>query len=84
MAERGADLGIFTADPPLRRFYESCGWQVLPGCVLIGGTAERPLPSDRFDKLTFAAFFTPHARRHANAFSNARVALYSGDIDRLW
>jgi aminoglycoside 2'-N-acetyltransferase I len=84
MAEGGADLGIFTADAPLRHFYESCGWPVLAGCVLLGGTPERPFPSDQFDKLTFAAFFTAHARRHAQAFSFSRVRLYSGAIDRLW
>jgi GNAT superfamily N-acetyltransferase len=84
MAQRGSDLGIFTADAPMRPFYESCGWQVLPGCVLIGGTPRRPFPSDMLEKLTFAAFFTAHARRHAHTFSNARIALYPGDIDRLW
>jgi GNAT superfamily N-acetyltransferase len=84
MAADGADLGIFTADRWLRRFYEGCGWQVLPGTVLIGGTPERPFPSDLFNKLTFAAFFTPHARRHAHAFNHCRVALYPGEIDRLW
>ena len=84
MADGRADLGIFTADAPLRRFYESCGWQVLPGCVLIGGTPRHPFPSDQFDKLTFGEFFTANAQRHAHTFSNARVALYPGDIDRLW
>jgi aminoglycoside 2'-N-acetyltransferase I len=84
MAAGGADLGIFTADQTLRPFYERCGWQVLPGTVLIGGTPERPFPSDLFDKITFASFFTPHARRHAHAFNRCRVALYPGAIDRLW
>jgi GNAT superfamily N-acetyltransferase len=84
MATRGADLGIFTADAALRRFYERCGWQTLPGTILIGGTPVRPFPSDQFDKITLAAFFTPRARRHAHAFHNCRIALYSGDIDRLW
>jgi hypothetical protein len=84
MAASAADLGIFTAAAPLRPFYESCGWDVLAGCVLVGGTPQRPFPSDQFDKLTFGAFFTAHARRHAHAFSHARVALRSGEIDRLW
>jgi len=84
MVHRGADIGIFTADTPLRPFYESCGWLVLPGCVLIGGTPRDPFPSDQFDKLTFATFFTASAQRHAHTFERSRVALYSGDIDRLW
>lgn len=84
MAASGVDLGIFTADRPLQRFYESCGWQTLPGTVLIGGTPDRPFPSDRFDKVTLACFFSAFAQRHAPAFSGCRIALYSGDIDRLW
>lgn len=84
MVADGADLGIFTADRPLRPFYESCGWQTLPGTVLIGGTPERPFPSDQFDKITFASFFTPRAQRHAHALHNCRIALYPGEIDRLW
>ena len=65
MAASGADLGIFTCDQPLRSFYERCGWQALPGTSLIGGTREDPFPSDRFDKVTLAAFFSARARRHA-------------------
>ena len=84
MAAGGADLGIFTADAPLRPFYEGAGWPVLPGCTLIGGTPQRPFPSDALEKLTFAAFFTAHAQRHQAAFRNARIALHPGEIDRLW
>lgn len=84
IAASGADLGIFTCDRPLRGFYEGAGWQVLPGSVLIGGTPEAPLPSDLFDKVTLAAFFTDHPRRHAKDFDCSRIELYPGDIDRLW
>jgi GNAT superfamily N-acetyltransferase len=84
MTERGADLGIFTCDTPLGPFYETAGWAILPGTVLIGGTPDDPFPSDRFDKVTLASFFTPHGRAHAAAFVGARVALYPGPVDRLW
>jgi GNAT superfamily N-acetyltransferase len=84
IAGRGTDLGIFTCDRPLAGFYESAGWQVLPETVLIGGTPDRPFPSDQFDKVTLAAFFTDHARRYAKTFDHARIALYPGDIDKLW
>ena len=40
IAQSGADLGLFTCDPPLQPFYERAGWQPLPGTVLIGGTRE--------------------------------------------
>ena len=84
IAEGGADLGIFTCDTPLGPFYERAGWTVLPGTVLVGGTPDDPFPSDRFDKVTLASFFTEHARAHAAAFAGARIALYPGAIDRLW
>ena len=80
----GADLGIFTCDRPLQAFYEAAGWQHLPGTVLIGGTPQDPLPSDRFDKVTLACFFSPAAQAAAVDFVGARVDLYPGEIDRLW
>lgn len=61
IAASGADVGLFTCDAPLRRFYESAGWEILPGTVLVGGTEAAPFPSDRFDKVTFGGFFTPGA-----------------------
>jgi GNAT superfamily N-acetyltransferase len=84
MATNGADLGIFTCDTPLRSFYESAGWEHLPGTVLIGGTPDDPYPSDRLEKVTMASFFTPAARAARPSFVGARVELYSGTIDRLW
>ena len=84
MAASGADLGIFTCDPPLQQFYEYCGWQTLPGTALIGGTPDRPLPSDRLNKIVLAGFFSAKAHTHAAAFEHSRIALYPGAIDRLW
>lgn len=86
MAELDLDLGIFTCDRPLRDFYERAGWQELAGAVLIGGTPEDPLPSDHpdFNKVTMAIFFSDAARAHQEAFQNSRIALYSGNVDRLW
>jgi GNAT superfamily N-acetyltransferase len=84
MAASGADLGIFTCDRPLQPFYEWCGWQTLPGTILIGGTPDRPFPSDQFDKVTLASFFSAKARLHASAFNQSRIFLHPGDIDRLW
>jgi GNAT superfamily N-acetyltransferase len=80
----GADVGIFTCDRPLQAFYERAGWELLPGAVLVGGTPEAPFPSDRFDKVTLARFFSAHGQRHAPAFAHARIALHPGEIDRLW
>jgi aminoglycoside 2'-N-acetyltransferase I len=86
IASSGVDIGIFTCDRPLQRFYERAGWPLLPGSILIGGTVESPFPSDQpgFDKVTLADFFSPHASRHRSAFEHARIGLYPGEIDRLW
>jgi GNAT superfamily N-acetyltransferase len=84
MAASGADLGVFTCDAELRRFYESAGWRHLTGSVLIGGTREHPFPSDVLGKVVMADFFTPRARAAEAAFVAAAIQLYPGDIDRLW
>jgi GNAT superfamily N-acetyltransferase len=84
IAASGADLGIFTCDRPLGPFYESAGWTILPGTVLVGGTPEAPFPSDQWDKVTLASFFGARARAAAAHFAGARIALYPGSIDKLW
>ncbi|WP_244178732.1 GNAT family N-acetyltransferase [Streptomyces rubellomurinus] len=86
MAARELDLGLFTCDRPLRAFYESAGWQALPGVVLIGGTPDAPFPSDRpgFDKVTMACFFSHRCRDARAAFHDTRIGLYPGEIDKLW
>jgi aminoglycoside 2'-N-acetyltransferase I len=80
----GADLGIFTCDRELGPFYESAGWQIVPGAVLVGGTLVDPFPSDQWDKVTLARFFSEKAKRNAKLFEDARIGLYPGTIDRLW
>jgi aminoglycoside 2'-N-acetyltransferase I len=80
------DLGLFTCDRSLEDFYRACGWELLPGTVLVGGTPDQPFPSDQpgFDKVTLGAFFTPKAIAARASVIDARVLLYSGLIDRLW
>jgi aminoglycoside 2'-N-acetyltransferase I len=82
--ESGADLGLFTCDRELGAFYESAGWLIVPGAVLVGGTPDDPFPSDQWDKVTLARFFSERARAHAAEFEHARIGLYPGIIDRLW
>lgn len=84
IADSDADLGIFTCDRPLQRFYEGSGWTALTGTVLVGGTPDAPFSSDQFDKVTMAALFSPAARRAAATFNHCRIALYPGDRDKLW
>ncbi|WP_328989444.1 GNAT family N-acetyltransferase [Kribbella sp. NBC_01245] len=80
------DLGLFTCDRPLQAFYESAGWHVLPGAVLVGGTPQAPFPSDQpgFDKVTMADFFSTASRQAQTSFHHARIELYPGAIDKLW
>ena len=84
MREAGADLGIFTCDRHLQGFYEGAGWEYLPGTVLVGGTPQDPFPSERFDKVTMASFFSAKANHARERFVKARVELFPGDIDKLW
>lgn len=87
LQNRGRDLALFTCDSYLGRFYAGCGFEVLPGTVLIGGTPEDPLRSDQVSdlgKLTFAAFYTTLAAAHRDDFIGTEIALYPGPIDRLW
>jgi GNAT superfamily N-acetyltransferase len=84
MADRGADLGIFTCDRPLRRFYESAGWEHLVGTVLVGGTPDDPYPSDDLDKVTMATFLSGRATANRARFVGVRIALHPGAVDRLW
>jgi aminoglycoside 2'-N-acetyltransferase I len=84
IAASGVDVGIFTCDTPLRPFYESAGWQLLPGVVLVGGTPEDPLASDSFDKVTMGLLLSERARLHDEDFRDTRIELYPGPIDRLW
>jgi GNAT superfamily N-acetyltransferase len=83
MAADGADIGLFTCDPPLRHFYEGCGWTVLNNTPLIGGTRAKPFPSDTLGKRTFARLFTARATAHRAAFEGAPIYLDLAEGD-LW
>ncbi len=45
MEDNGFDIGLFTCDRPLQRFYEAAGWSILIDCVLIGGIRSARLGS---------------------------------------
>jgi GNAT superfamily N-acetyltransferase len=83
MEEDGVDVGLFTCDPPLRAFYERCGWTVLEGAWLVGGTRAKPFPSNTLDKITFARFFSARAQVHENDFAGAAIWLELREGD-LW
>ncbi|MGH4031170.1 GNAT family N-acetyltransferase [Actinomycetota bacterium Odt1-20B] len=85
-AELGLDIGLFTCDRELQSFYESAGWEVVDGAVVVGGTEDDPFPSDQpgFDKVTMAGSFTAAGERAREAFRGRRIELCPGTVDRLW
>jgi hypothetical protein len=86
LSRQPVDLVIFTCDTPLRAFYESAGFEQLPGTVILGGTPVQPFPSDQpgFDKVTMAALLSPRAKEADADFAHARISLYPGTKDKLW
>jgi GNAT superfamily N-acetyltransferase len=83
MEQDGADIGLFTCDPPLRPFYERCGWTQLEGSALVGGTRAKPFPSDTLGKNTFGRFFSARAQTRRNDFMGAAIWLELREGD-LW
>ncbi|MEW2417919.1 GNAT family N-acetyltransferase [Streptomyces sp. NPDC046866] len=84
-ADPAVDVVLFSCDRPLAGFYEAAGFTRLPGAVLVGGTPEEPLATDApgFDKEVLGDF--PRlGHRAAAAFTDTRIALYPGLVDRLW
>jgi aminoglycoside 2'-N-acetyltransferase I len=84
IAASAVDVGLFTCDPALGRFYERAGWDLLPDTTIVGGTPEDPLSSDALGKITFGGFFSERARARRDGFVGTRILLYPGVIDRLW
>jgi hypothetical protein len=84
MAVGGADLALFTCDADLAGFYTGCGFVVLDGATVVGGTPQDPLRSDTLGKVTLARFYSDRARASAAAFEHCDIELYPGTVDRLW
>ena len=83
MEQDGADIGLFTSDPSLRTYYERCGWTLLEGASLVGGTRARPFPSDALGKITFGRFFSARAQARQSDFLGAAIWLDLREGD-LW
>ncbi len=79
-----ADLTLFSCDSSLISFYTRCGFEVVPGTVLIGGTPTDPLRTDDLGKTVLADFISPLAIARADDFVDTQIALYPGLIDKLW
>jgi len=83
IAASDADIGVFTCDPPLVDFYVGCGWSLMGGTWLVGGTRENPFPSNELDKCTLMGFFSEKARARRADFEGVAICLDLREGD-LW
>lgn len=83
MRKEGADIGVFTCDEPLRRFYERGGWIVSRGSPLVGGTREKPFRSEDLGKVTMVRLFSPRAQANRTAITSSPIRIDLGE-GKLW
>jgi aminoglycoside 2'-N-acetyltransferase I len=83
IAASGADIGVFTCDPPLVSFYVGCGWTPMPRTAVVGGTRARPFPAAPLGKQTMMGFFSPLAITRRRDFELATLSLNLREGD-LW
>lgn len=76
MAASGLDIGVFTCDPPLARFYARAGdWPIAAHVTLIGSRAAGALRSDTLNKVVLMRLFTAKARAAEAELSRATIDL---------
>jgi GNAT superfamily N-acetyltransferase len=70
------DLGIFTSDPPLARFYMRAGaWPVAPDVVLIGSHDDGALTSTALQKVVLMRLFSAKAQAAAGQLCRGVINL---------
>ena len=77
------DVGLFTCDHNIVPFYSKCGWSTLNDSYLIGGTREKPFPSNEHGKTTLIRFLSDKAKKNAKDFSKSPIYLELKEGD-LW
>lgn len=76
MAASGLDIGVFTCDPPLARFYARAGdWPTAAHVTLIGSRAAGAPRSDTLNKVVLMRLFTAKARAAEAELSRATIDL---------
>jgi len=83
IAASGADLGMFTCDPPLVAFFVQSGWMPMEHTAIIGREGLCARPADSLGKCTLTGFFSKKARRHRRDFVGASLYLNLREGD-LW
>ncbi|AZE11129.1 hypothetical protein C4K10_2849 [Pseudomonas chlororaphis subsp. aureofaciens] len=70
------DIGVFTCDPPLARFYARAGgWTIAPDVVLTGNRHDGALRSDTLGKVVLLRLFSAKARAAASDFASGVIDL---------
>jgi predicted N-acetyltransferase YhbS len=70
------DIGIFTCDPPLARFYARAGaWPVVPEVVLIGSRHDGALSSVFLQKVVLMRLFSAKAQAAAGRLCRTTINL---------
>lgn len=83
MEKGNSDIGLFTCEPSLVRFYRQGGWKYEKGTNLIGGTLAKPFRSDDLELSAMTRFFSDKAQKNRSAFEKADVYLELGE-KMLW
>jgi aminoglycoside 2'-N-acetyltransferase I len=83
MKGQKADIGIFTCDPHLEKFYNTFGWEIAERTPLVGGTPTKPYPSDALGKTTFIHLFSDKAKKNRERIGSAPIILDLGE-NKLW
>jgi aminoglycoside 2'-N-acetyltransferase I len=83
MKQENADLGVFTCDSNLEPFYTLKGWEIAPFSPLVGGTIEKPFPSDKLGKVTIVQLFSARAKEDRTRILSRPIVIGLGE-GKLW
>lgn len=83
MEQERADIGVFTCDAALRKFYECNGWSVSTKAPLVGGTKEKPFRSDELGKITLMKLFSDRAKAARKDIASVPIQIELGE-GKLW
>jgi predicted N-acetyltransferase YhbS len=76
IAQSTTDIGIFTCDPPLARFYTRAGaWPVVPDVILMGSRHDSALSSVSLQKVVLMRLFSEKAQAAAAQLRQTTINL---------
>lgn len=78
-----ADFCIMTCQKEKVPFYTRCGYQVMQGACLVGGTKDQPFRSDSLNLTTMMFLISSKSKQHRLDFENTDIVLELGEA-ALW